>query len=635
MVDVSYSNVMSVKIGGQQLDKLPEIAALFTGGWVDQGAGVPAAFRLTFRDPRRRVLEKLNVDFGTPVVLSPVAAGQGAATPLLTGEVTGMETDYDGAGTFTVIRGYDPGHRLLRQRRVAAYRNQRASDIARKLAGQDGVPIGSIQATTTVYDFISQSNITDWDFLARLADENEMVMSLDSKGRFQFVRPDPASGAPPVSTPGEKAWNVLQGGHDIMRCRAAATAADQVTKVEARGWDVTAKKALTATATATSNRGITIGTTPAKTVAKFKSATLVETDTPYDTRSEVKNAADALADDVTSSFAEVEVTARGNPRLRPGVPVTLSRVGKPFEGKYTVTSARHVFNDSEPYHTLLTVSGRQWRSLYGLTSGGGTVTAPRLPGVVPALVTDVNDPLKQGRVRVKFPWLDDKYVSDWTRTVQLGGTAGGGVFPFDVGDEVLVSFDRGTLDHAYVIGGLYNGKDKPTPVNDVPLIDGVRKKAVRHTLSDREGNRVDLLSQQTGRRKRGVRIASGDNQLVINLDRTNTEITITSKGDIKITGNRSVSVEAKGDLTLKGRRRVEITSYGPLELNSRGPLNLNGDGLVSLKSLGLFSVNSVGALNLSAEGAASLTGVGTVQINSVANVDIKGLKVTANEIPVV
>lgn len=77
------------------------------------------------------------------------------------------------------------------------------------------------------------------------------------------------------------------------------------------------------------------------------------------------------------------------------------------------------------------------------------------------------------------------------------------MFPFDVNDEVLVAFDRGALDHPFVIGGLYNGKDKPTVVSDVPLHDGLKKQAIRHTLSDRKGNRVDLLSQQTGARKQG------------------------------------------------------------------------------------------------------------------------------------
>ncbi|MFI5567715.1 VgrG-related protein [Streptomyces sp. NPDC051740] len=636
MVKPSFSNIVDVTFDGKPVP--PYFAPLLVGGWVDLGAGVPGAFRVTFRDAHGLVLGKLGIKFGTEVVISPVAHGKGAGDPLLTGEVTGMETDYDGTGTFTVIRGYDRGHRMMRRRRVAAYRNQTASDIARTLAGQDGVAVGKVQSTRTVYEFISQANVTDWDFLSRLADENDMVMSLDAKGKFRFVSPDPASGAPPTSTPGEKSPFVLQAGTDVLRCRAAVTSADQYGRVEARGWDVVAKKELTATAPTTANPGISIGTTPQKAASAFGIVTLVETEKPYDRQNEVKFAADSLADDVTSSFAELEVVVRGNPKLRPGVPVTLTDVGAPFEGKYTVTSARHVFGDGKHYETWITVSGRQWRSLFGLTSGGGgtgaAAAAPRLPSVANALVTDVQDPLKQGRVKLRFPWLDDTYVSDWTRTVQLGGKRGGGIFPLDVGDEVLVAFDRGALDHPFVVGGLYNGVDKPSPVRDVPLHDGVKRRAIRHTLSDRDANRVDLLSQTTGARKQGVRVASGDDKLIINLDRTKTEITVDSKGTVVIKGSRSVSVEAGTDLTLNGRRSVTIKSGGPLTLQGRGAVSLSS-------AVGAVSVDAKGALSLKAMGLATLSAMGSVQINAAAAVGIRAATVpimgllTANGKPVI
>ena len=191
---------------------------------------------------------------------------------------------------------------------------------------------------------------------------------------------------------------------------------------------------------------------------------------------------------------------------------------------------------------------------------------------------------------------------------------------FDVGDEVLVAFDRGALDHPFVIGGLYNGRDKPTVVSDVPLHDGLKKQAIRHTLSDRKGNRVDLLSQQTGARKQGVRIASGNDRLTINLDRTKTEITVDSKGSVTIKGGRSVSVEAGTDLTLSARRSLTI--------KSGGPLSIEGRGLVNLKSLaGAVNVDAVGALSLKAVGAATLTAGGTVQVNSIAAVGIRAVTI--------
>jgi phage protein D len=603
MGQISYSNVFHATFDGRKL--ADGIAPLLVSGWVDFGAGVPGSFQLDFRDPDRLVLGQAGIRFGTKVVLAPVAAGQGAQFPLLTGEVTGLESDYDGTGSFTVVRGYDLGHRMLRQRRVAAYRNMTASDIARQLAGKDKVPIGSIHRTTTVYDFITQANITDWDFLLRLADENEMMMSLSARGTFQFVKRDPASGAPAASSLSDSSPHVL-ARENIRRCRAAVTSADQVAEVGARGWDVTTKKTLVGRSPTVANPGIAIGVTPTQAVAAFGTATLVETDTPYDKQGEVTNAAAALADDVTAAFAELEVTAAGNPKLRPGVPVALAGVGPPFEGKYTVTGARHSFGlGGGGYETFLTVSGRQWRSLFGLTSGGAG-GSPRLPSVANALVTDIKDPLRQGRVKLRFPWLDDAYVSDWTRTVQFGGVNGGGLIGPDVDDEVLVTFDRGALDHPFVIGGLYNGKDKPGDV-DVQPYDATSGRTVRRTLADRSGNRLDLLDQRTGG-KQGVRLNTGDNRLTVNLDRSQTEITIDSKGGVTIRGTRKVTVEA-ADISLKAGEK--------LSLSSGGDLSIEGE-IITVKAGAVLSMNAVNA---------SLTGDVDLELSSVANLDIKGINI--------
>jgi phage protein D len=611
MPPLTYSNIIKVKFNGMELRKT--IAPLLVEGWVDQGVGVPAAFRLTFRDPNRTLLKRLGVTFGTDVVLTPVAGGKGAADPLLTGEVTALEADYDGTGSFTVIRGYDLGHRLLRRRRVAAYTNETASSIVRKLVGLNSVPVGRIESTKAQYEFISQSNVTDWDFLARLADENEMVMSLDARGNFNFVSPEPSSGAPSPETDGDKSPFVLQARHDILRLRTGVTAADQVAEVESRGWDVNLAKEIVATAPATTNPGFEIGATPGGAARFFRPTKLVQTATPYDKQAEVTHAAKALADDVSASFAEVEVTVRGNPRLRPGVPVALADTGAPFEGKYTVTSVRHSFGAGQHYESALTVSGRQWRSLYGLASGG-TESAPRLPSVANAVVTDVTDPLGRGRVKLTFPWLDDTYVSDWTRSVQLGGKNGGGFFPLDVGDEVLVAFDRGALDHPFVIGGLYNGRNQETK-NDVPLYNGARNQAARHTLSDRTGNRVDLLSAKLAR-KQGVRIQSGDDKLVINLDRTNTEISVDSKGTVSIRGSHSVSVEAGTSLSLSAGRSLSIKSGGPISIQGGSMINMRSAGQIAVSTGGALNMVAGGAATLTGGGATNITGGGTLQLNS-------------------
>jgi uncharacterized protein involved in type VI secretion and phage assembly len=86
----------------------------------------------------------------------------------------------------------------------------------------------------------------------------------------------------------------------------------------------------------------------------------------------------------------------------------------------------------------------------------------KVSGVVIGLVTNVDDPQKQGRIRVNFPWLDDNHETDWVRiaTMMAGGGRGSRFLP-EVNDEVLCAFEHEDSRFPYVIGFLWNGVDAP------------------------------------------------------------------------------------------------------------------------------------------------------------------------------
>ncbi|MCB9527363.1 MAG: hypothetical protein H6701_03040 [Myxococcales bacterium] len=94
--------------------------------------------------------------------------------------------------------------------------------------------------------------------------------------------------------------------------------------------------------------------------------------------------------------------------------------------------------------------------------GGGFIH-----GAAIATVCDLDDPMKWGRVRVWFPWLHDEAVSFWARVraSQAGDSRGNFVRP-EIGDEVLVMFEMGSMNQPFVVGCLWNGKDAiPGPGN--------------------------------------------------------------------------------------------------------------------------------------------------------------------------
>ena len=89
-------------------------------------------------------------------------------------------------------------------------------------------------------------------------------------------------------------------------------------------------------------------------------------------------------------------------------------------------------------------------------------TDNRYLGVVEAVVVDVIDPDKEGKVKLQFPWFDEDMVTEYARVSTLyAGNGYGTFFVPEVGDEVLVAFVHGDMRMPVVLGGLYNGQDKP------------------------------------------------------------------------------------------------------------------------------------------------------------------------------
>src|SRR5689334_12460780 len=91
----------------------------------------------------------------------------------------------------------------------------------------------------------------------------------------------------------------------------------------------------------------------------------------------------------------------------------------------------------------------------------------RVYGVVVAIVTNRKDPEEMGRVKLRYPWLGENAEGYWARiATPMAGNERGIYFLPEVEDEVLVAFEHGDLRFPYVIGSLWNGRDKPPVKND-------------------------------------------------------------------------------------------------------------------------------------------------------------------------
>ncbi len=557
--------------------ELPPIwAAQLVSCVVDENVGLPDTAVLTYRDPDNEFLTSTGVTLGTPLRVSVVTVAGQARERLFNGEVTAVEIDRDGTGSFTVVRAYSRAHRLQRGRKVVAYRNMTAAAIVRKVAAGAGLACGTVEAAQVTYRQLSQANVSDWDFLQYLAGESGAVVRVDDAGLLQFTRPEQASGAPAPSTPATQSPMVLEYGRNLLALRAALSGADGAASVEVRGWDVTTKTSPVARQQSVTSETVLPGLAPASAARFGASAKLTVTDTPYRTQAETTAAAGAIAAQVSAAFGELEAVAEGNPRLRAGKPVALGNVGKAFSGRYTATAARHTLEPHDGYRTTVWVSASPDRSLAGLVTGSNAPgRGPRMPGLAIGVVTDVREPggAQQGGVRLTFPWLDDSYVTDWVRSVQWGGKGGGGVVSPEVNDEVLVGFEQGLLDSPYVIGGLYNGVDQPSR-HDVPLVDATSGKVNRRSVVSRSGHRVELLDAPAPGPS-GVRLRSADERLEVLLDgrQDRIELTVYAAGGRRALS--SVLLDGTGITLDAGTGSVQVKG-GTVEIDGTTRVSVGG-----------------------------------------------------------
>lgn len=601
----AYTSLILVSVAGSPLPA--EVSAVLERSRVTDAANLPDSFELEFVDSPGTVLSQAGFEIGAKVVIDVSQNGADGQRKLLEGEVTALDREDVGGELRTRVRGLDASHRLFRGRRIAAYVDMSTADIVRKVAERAGLKAGTISGPPTVRAHTTQDNVSDWVFLKRLADDSGCVFAV-TEGRLDFGPPTTASSASDDSATAVDDPIVIEHGRNTVYLHSTITSAEQVPEVEVRGWDVAAKEKVVSTAPAKTDSAELPTVDPVKVANVFSSPPYVSgagtgSQQPQD------RLAKSLSARIAGGFAEIEAQILGNPGIRSGTAVRLQGFGAPFDGRYVVTESRHEFTAEQGYTTSFTVSDASDRSLLGAGSRPDRGPAAAMPGVVTALVSDVQGggAEEEGRVKLTFPILSDDYVSGWARVVQVGagGERGSMVLP-EVGDEVLVAFESGSFDRPVVLGGLYNGLDEPHG-GWAPAVES--GSVVRRSYASRTGMVVEFV-ERAG--EEFVRVSTNEGSQHVTLTQTAEKgIRIIAAGPVEVTAERDATVTAAGDVSVSGTK-VEVAAKSELKLS--GP-----------------KVTIEGATSLDLSGAkVSLTGKASAQLSSSGSTVVSGSLVKIN-----
>ena len=215
-------------------------------------------------------------------------------------------------------------------------------------------------------------------------------------------------------------------------------------------------------------------------------------------------------------------------------------------------------------------------------------------GVTIAIVTNNKDPENLGRIKVKFPWLSQDEESYWARILTpMAGNDRGMYFLPEVDDEVLVAFEQGDMNVPYILGALWNGKDKPPAKND----DG---KNNQRMIKSRSGHQI-ILDDTKGEEQIIIQDKTGKNQIVIDSKENNMNIqvekdlTIETKGKIilkssdddvsiecnnlSIKVNKNYQLETGANCTIKAKSKYELEAKSGLGIKCSAGVKVNDSSL--------------------------------------------------------
>lgn len=260
-----------------------------------------------------------------------------------------------------------------------------------------------------------------------------------------------------------------------------------------------------------------------------------------------------------------------------------------------------------------------------------------VPGVAIGIVSDID--AKLGRVKVKFPWMDDT-ASFWAPIASLlSGKKRGARFMPEVDDEALIAFDRGEFDHPYAIGFLWNGSDEaPDDKQSNRLIVTPGGHELR--FEDKDGDRRVVLKTSDGHRlamddkDKSVTLSSKQGHELEILDQGG-KVTLTTKSGGKITlenqPGKAVIEASQNKITLGPEGiTIEVTA-GVLNIKSTAVTNVEAQGVMNVKSTAAMNIQSTAAMSLQSSAAMNImsSAAMTIQSGGLVNLTASLLNVTA------
>ncbi|MEO1263460.1 MAG: phage baseplate assembly protein V [Bacteroidota bacterium] len=354
-----------------------------------------------------------------------------------------IPTWYDDGRIMFIINGYSPTHFLDGGPEFRCFKDQSLESVIQKLLNPykqffNSVTLGA--RSSQKLDWNMQQNETTYQFICRLADQFEQEFYYDGEGLF-FQ--DLASGTSEMIS--------LVQGNNLEKVRLSMNLAPL--KFTVQGYDFVNGKKQESKSEKLSAENPVLDMVIKK-CQKYPEQKIL---LPYavEGTSQLQRATRRFASRQAHELLKVSGKSF-EPRLKIGSRITVEFkkrfLKEGLEGhELVVTEVTHVFKDDNSYYNEFVAVPTEHPYNLRMTRGRGPVSGPKA-----AIIADVDDPKKMGRVRVQYIGDLERAISPWLRVLTASTTDGGFFCLPQVDEQVLVlSEDFNLENNAIVLGSFF------------------------------------------------------------------------------------------------------------------------------------------------------------------------------------
>jgi phage protein D len=510
-------------------------------------------FTLRLNNAGLRFSDSALFDVGKNVEIYMGYAGD--LQPMMLGEIAAVSPEFpeSGAATLTVT-GYDKSYRMRHNRKFRTFSNSIPSLVAAQIAAEN-LLIPMVDPASMPFESMTQHS-SDMEFLQELADSTFFdVYVYWDRLYFQLPRPQTEAVA-------------LEWGRNLSSFSPRLSTSGLAGAVAILDYDSDLAQPIIGLVPAIA-ADFDLETIDERLGSAFRDL-LTSLGTHYLADRSVNSFPDALSlgkavvSAILEGLFEGYGTCIGIPDLRAGRIVEIGGVGRRFSGRYRLRRVTHTIGEGG-YRTSFEVSQRNSGTILQLMRRWVGPNDGHMPGSLVGTVLSNVDPLLKNRVLITYPALGGE-VMNWAK---VDPPDAGMQFMPNVGDDVVVTFEKGDLDRPRIVARSWNVKkgppEMPAPTNLRRVIQSPAGHTI--TLDDTPGTGSISLETALGAK---VTLTDGPGAGRISLETLN----VPQKGAKIVLDDTPGAENIVIESSIMGTR-IAVNGAGNITIETAGTVSIN------------------------------------------------------------